>query len=356
MNITSRKIFGFLGLVILPFPGFAEAPLKVEMIVATPAPLIRQLSLVGSVEATKSFPASFRNGGQINFLDADAGRFVAAGEVIARIDATNVRAALDAARANLNAAEAALVQAEQARDRTRNMLTRGVGTQAQYDEAEQAYLEAAASRDQATALLETAQQALEDTVLSAEQDVIVTEKFADFGEVVSAGTAVVELAPEGKRQAVFLAPDAAGLSDMRGHEIVLDPSGSMGSFSTTVSEVLPVLTETGTVEIHADIPADLAGQIPLGASITGRASLSTVDQIALPWEVLSANADGPAVWLVDPATNTVTLHPVRISIYTDEVVSIAEGLAPGDRVVAAGSHLLYDGRKVQPLQPAEGTE
>ncbi|WP_219784906.1 efflux RND transporter periplasmic adaptor subunit [Celeribacter sp. PS-C1] len=332
---------------------WAETPMAVEVIKAQSHPIEQELRLVGSVEASDSFPASFRRGGQIDVFNAEIGMHFNAGDVIARIDPTNIVAELDAARANLDAAEAALVQADQARTRAQNLLDRGVGTQAQYDEAQQSYLAAKATRDQAVALLETAEQANDDTVLRAARDVIVTDRFVDLGEVVSAGKAVVQLAPEGELQAVFLAPDAAGLSRMRGREVELDPNGPLPPFKASVTEVLPVLTNTGTVEIRADIPVDQTGDIPIGTSISGRAAVMTDTRIVLPWTALSANAEGPAVWLVDPESFTVSLTSVTISGYDDTHVELSEGLSDGDLVVGAGSHLLFDGRKVRGVEATE---
>jgi RND family efflux transporter MFP subunit len=351
--MADRNMFVALLLAVLPQAGGAEPPLKVELIAAESEPVVQELRVIGSVEATDSFPASFRRGGQIDMLAAEVGQRFSAGEVIARIDPTNIVAQLDAAQANLDAAEAALVQAVQARDRTQSMLDRGVGTQAQYDEAQQDYLEAKAQRDQASALLETAEQAFEDTELKADRAVTVIERYADLGEVVSAGTAVVQLAPEDQRQAVFLAPDMAGLSSLRGHVLELDPAGPVAAFEATVTEVLPVLNDTGTVEIHADIPADKVAEIPIGTSITGRVALRMTPRILLPWTALSGSVDGPAVWVRDPATGAVALKQVRIDRYEDDMISIAEGLGEGDVVVGAGSHLLYDGRQVEALEGGE---
>lgn len=351
--IVNRNMFAVCVLLlpnVLPGIAMAEAPLKVELITATPSSVVQELRVVGSVEATDSYPASFRRGGQVSELNAEVGEKFAEGELIARIDPANVVAELDAAKADLNAAEAALVQAEQARSRAQSMLDRGVGTQADYDAAQQAYLEAKASRDQTAALLETAQQSYDDTELKADRAVTVIERYVDLGEVVSAGTAVVQLAPEGQLQAVFLAPDTAGLSNIRNHALELDPNGSVEPFTAMVTEVLPVLNDTGTVEIHADIPEDRVADIPIGTSITGRIPLVTQTRILLPWAVLSANADGPAVWTVAPESGTVTLTPVTIDRYENNMVSIVEGLKDGDVVVGEGSNLLYNGRQVTQVE------
>ncbi len=346
-------VCGFLLSSLLPGFAQAETPLNVELITATPTPVVQELRVVGSVEAMDSYPASFRRGGQVAHLNAEVGQKFAEGEMIARIDPANVVAELDAAQADLHAAEAALVQAEQARSRAQSMLDRGVGTQADYDAAQQDFLEAKASRDQTAALLETAQQSYEDTELKADRDVTVIERYVDLGEVVSAGTAVVQLAPEGQLQAVFLAPDTAGLSDIRDHALELDPNGPHEPFSAIVTDVLPVLNDTGTVEIHADIPEDRVADIPIGTSITGRIPLVTKTRILLPWTALSANADGPAVWVVAPESGTVTLTAVTIDRYENDMVSIASGLKDGDVVVGRGSNLLYNGRQVIQAEAAQ---
>ena len=67
--------------------------------------------------------------------------------MIARIDATQAEAALSGARATVVAARVSLLQAEQARDRAQNLIERGVGTRAQLDSAEEAFIAARASLD-----------------------------------------------------------------------------------------------------------------------------------------------------------------------------------------------------------------
>jgi multidrug efflux pump subunit AcrA (membrane-fusion protein) len=145
---------------------------------------------------------------------------------------------------------------------------------------------------------------------------------------------------------VFLAPDAAGLSKILNHEVELDPSGADAPFTSTITEVLPVLTSTGTVEIHADIPEEMSTQIPIGTSISGRSTIEIDQRIVLPWSALTSDSKGPAVWVVDPATSTVSLKSVRVGSYNDKTVELTEGLVEGDLVVGAGSQMLFDGRPV----------
>jgi len=54
----------------------------------------------------------------------------------------------------------------------------------------------------------------------------------------------------------------------------------------------------------------------------------------------------PAVWIVDPKTNTASLKPVTVGAYEAGAVLIKEGLEAGDRVVVDGGKLLSSGQHV----------
>ena len=53
-----------------------------------------------------------------------------------------------------------------------------------------------------------------------------------------------------------------------------------------------------------------------------------------------------AVWIVDPATRTVSLKPIAIGDYEAQTVLIKGGLEPGERVVVDGGKLLSSGQLV----------
>jgi membrane fusion protein, multidrug efflux system len=341
------------GMAQEPPAAMAETPLLVEIATARSAQMSIDIRLTGTIQAEDSYAASFREGGQIVEMNVDVDDRVEAGEVLARVDPTRAAAAAAAARALVGAAEAALRQAEQARDRAVSLLESGTGTQAQLDAAAEAFLMARSSRDQAATQLIKAEQALEDTVLRAVGDAIITERFADPGEVVGAGQSVMTLASESGREAVFLAPDVAGLNSFVGQSVrLIVLEGDDASFEAALSEVSPVVAETGTVEVKVALAAEQGADLPIGTPIEAEAELVQGRAITVPWSALTAMAEGPAVWTVDPDSMAVRLTPVMVAGYADDVVQIIEGLTEGDLVVGAGSHALYPGRIVT---PAEGT-
>jgi multidrug efflux pump subunit AcrA (membrane-fusion protein) len=84
----------------------------------------------------------------------------------------------------------------------------------------------------------------------------------------------------------------------------------------------------------------------LGSAIAGTAGTKSATEITLPWTALMAAGSKPAVWIVDPKTQTASLKPVTVSAYQAGTVLIKEGLEAGDRVVIDGGKLLSSGQPV----------
>ncbi|MDP9086919.1 MAG: efflux RND transporter periplasmic adaptor subunit, partial [Pseudomonadota bacterium] len=84
----------------------------------------------------------------------------------------------------------------------------------------------------------------------------------------------------------------------------------------------------------------------LGSAIAGTAGTKPAAEITLPWTALTAAGSKPAVWIVDPRTNTASLKPVTVGAYEAGAVLIKQGLEPGDRIVIDGGKLLSSGQPV----------
>lgn len=355
---TARKLalclaLGLPGVTAAP-PGWADQPLAVEAITARAAPMVMTFELSGTIEATENVPVSFRSGGRVISVTVQVGDHVTEGQLLAELEPTQAQASARAAEAQLAAAAASLKQAQLAYDRAKSLAERGAGTRADLDSATQALLAATSSRDQAEAQLAKARQSVEDTVIHAPADGIVTERSAEPGQIVGAAQAVLTLARDGLREAVFHAPDLPELDSFLGKGIELRTlDGPDRSYPATISEISPLADETsGTVEVKARLTRQTAdaGQTPpgLGAAVASTFEVSDAVTISLPWSALVTQHDDPAVWVIDPTTHAVHLTPVDILSYTSMTIELSGGLKEGTQVVGAGSHLLYPGRIVRP--------
>ena len=337
----------------LPFAGQAQAqsaetvtPFPVSTVTVETTTHAQEYQLTGTIAALDSYSAGFRDGGRVISVNADVGDVVRAGDEIAAVDPTQAQAGFNSAQASLDAANAALVQAQQARDRAASLLERGSGTQADLDSATESFLTAQASRDQAKARLEAARQTLEDTVLTVLRDGIITERTAEPGQVVGAGQPIGTLASLDGREAVFYVPNVKDLMNVKGEDVTLTPLEGGEALTVQVTEVSPVVAPNGTVTVKAEIPAGQGRLYTIGEAVVGRIVLEQPPGITIPWQALNADARGPAVWVLDPASNRVALRPITVDEYHSKTVDVAEGLEDGDIIVTGGSHALYPDRLV----------
>ncbi|MCF3972655.1 efflux RND transporter periplasmic adaptor subunit [Paracoccus salsus] len=328
-----------------------DGDIRVEFATATQQPYDLELQLSGTIEAMDSLDLGFRQSGRVVEVLAEEGDQVSAGQAMARLASVQQDQALNVARASLAAARAAQAQARQASDRARAMLERGVGTRAARDAAMQALSGAEGAVERAESQVEQARRAVDETVLRAPEAAVVTARNVAPGQIVGAAQPVLSLATTHGLDAVFQAPDHPLLREAMGRRVKLDTIDiDRPTMVGTVSEIAPLVDpRTGTVTLRAQIAAVEDSIALLGAAVRGSLRISTGAGVQLPWTVLMRQGDAPAVWLIDD-DDRVRLVPVRIGQFADGAVFLSAGVEPGDRVVGAGSQLMYPGRKVRPAE------
>ncbi len=339
-------------LVALNGPVQAQTPLAVAVTKAESADTLRTLSLTGELRAPETLNASFPTGGRIAEMLVDDGDRVAAGDTLARIDRVQQEQALRGAEAQLAAATAEFTTARDDDNRQAELFARGATTRAARDAAADRFSAAVARQAQAEAELAQARDALADTVLLAPQDATVIQRLAEPGQVVGAAQPVFELAQGQGYEAVFDVPESV-LTDGSTPDpiITLSPIDRPETTVTgRVSEVSPLVDPaSGTVAIKVVLDEDLPG-LTYGDAVRGRTRQSEGAHVSLPWSVISATSEGPAVWVLDPETSAVSLRQVDIRRYTSSSILLNKGVEPGETVVSRGTQLLYPGRIVRVVE------
>jgi membrane fusion protein, multidrug efflux system len=69
--------------------------------------------------------------------------------------------------------------------------------------------------------------------------------------------------------------------------------------------------------------------------------------VEVPASVLTQASGRPAVWVVDPQSQTVSLRNVDVLRYDPANVIVSQGLETGEIVVTAGVQTLRPGQKVR---------
>jgi RND family efflux transporter MFP subunit len=325
---------------------------KVVAIKVAPQSYDSEVALTGSVRARVQTELSFRVSGRVIERRGEVGQHVEAGAVLARIDPSEQRADLDAAKAGVAGAEATLRQASAAFDRQKSLLASGYTTKAAYDLAEQAQRTAAGSLDAAKAQLGAVQDALSYADLRAARAGVITARNIEVGQVAQAAQPAFGFAEDGPRDVVFAVYESIFSHQSAGSggidlSLVGDPNVTAKG---KIREVSPVVDEkNGTVQVKVEIQSNAAA-MPLGAAVMGRARWRLDDVVVLPWSAMATRDGKPAVWIVDPKSGAVSLRPVEAAMFEKEKIVLRDGFHDGEMVVIEGGKFLREGQVVSVMQ------
>lgn len=326
-----------------------EVPVRpVRVVTVTEQTVGSAVTLAGTVESKVQVDLAFRIGGLVAERLVDVGDRIDAGQILARLDAADEENGLRAAAASLLAAEGQLGEARDNHDRQRQLYDRGFVARAALDRAETALTNTTSQVDAARAQYLIAQRRLNDTALYADAPGVVTMVGAEPGEVVPAGRPIVQVARDGGIDAVFDVPAAILETSPANPEVsvALSQSPSVRA-EGRVREISPRADPvTGTFRVRVGL-IDPPAELRLGSTVTGTARFGDVNTIEVPATALTRSDTGPAVWVVDPDSLTVSLRDIEVDRFLPASVSIASGIVPGDLVVTAGVQALRPGQPVR---------
>jgi RND family efflux transporter MFP subunit len=309
------------------------------------------VTYTGRVQAENETRLSFRIAGRMIERSVNVGDRVDPGQVVAKLEPQDELNALRSAQAAVSAAEAKLVQYNSNFDRQHVLLERQAASRAVFEQAEQALQTARSQVETAQAQLKAAKDRVSYTELMADSAGIVTATSAEPGEVVQAGQVIVRVARQDGRDAVFDVPGQL-LRSVPSEPLITvsltdDPSvTTVGRVREVAPQADPV-TRTFEVKVGLTNPPDT---MRLGSTVVGRMQLDAIPVIEIPASALTEFDRQPAVWVVDPATLTVSLRNVDVLRHNPATVAISQGLNSGEIVVTAGAQALHPGQKTRLLE------
>jgi len=320
----------------------------VRTVLAIPQREGEAVTLTGHISARTEENLAFRIDGRMVARRVSLGQELRPGDPVADLDPQPQRDGVRTAQAALAAAQASLHEATNNLDRQRTLVGQGWSTRVQFDAAERSFQTAKSSVDAASAVLHTAEDQLGYTQLVADAAGVVTATGAESGEVVRAGQMIVTVAQHNGIDAVFDVPDSL-MRRLRPDVTVTvaltdDPNIQTTGHAREASPQADPVTRSFRVKIALDRPP---ASMRLGATVSGQARLPAEGGIELPATALTMADNKPAVWVVDPKTQEVSLRAVTVQRGGSSSIVVSDGLADGERVVTAGVHALRLRQKVQ---------
>ncbi len=336
---------------------FAQGPERV-FVVRTGKPtrqtLAQTIRKTGSLVSPAEVAISAKVAGRLVKLElADGTRLeegvrVKAGDTIAAIDARDYTAQLEAAKATVASAEATVKDAKREFDRAATLFREGTATEQERDQAEASYERAVAALAQAKAQAEIAKINLDETIIRAPMDGVVSKRSVEPGTLLASGTQIATITQMNPLRFQIAVPTTlfAELAiEKTGVSIEVDAYPGE-PIEAKISRIYPVADDaTRTVRIETTVD-NAAGRYLPGMYAVGTIDLNRRENVlCVPFDAVIRNDKERIVYRVEDGVAHAI--KVKLGVRSDAIVEVLDGLAETDEIVIAGQHRLTDGAKVK---------
>lgn len=149
------------------------------------------VSANGIVKPIDRIEMKSKASGEIVELPVEVGDYVKKGQLIARLDQKDEKAAVEQARADLDIAKAELKQAQKTYDRRNKLYESDLISEEERDQIELSLAVARGKLVQASSALERAEERLSESVVRAPIDGIILQKYVEKGQIIASGVSNV---------------------------------------------------------------------------------------------------------------------------------------------------------------------
>jgi multidrug efflux system membrane fusion protein len=369
MNIRLRLLFLMLpavfGLVgcsseqtrTTPSP---ETVRNIPVLAAHQANVPDLLEAVGTVRAAQTSDAASQMMGNIVEIRAHEGDHVQRGQVLAVIDDSEPRAAVDrataaavAAQQQLVGADSDLALAESTLKRYQNLYEKKSVSPQEFDEVKARQQAARARRDmakagqaQAQAALSQARTSLDYARIRAPFDGVVIGKKADSGTLASPGMPIftVEDVRRYRLEATVNENDLQYVRTGEQVSVVIDALGNTGLKGKVVQIVPAADSASRTFLVKIDLPTDTR----LRSGLFGRAQFSRGEREALliPRSAVVERGQLQGILVLDQ-NKVASLRYITLGKPSGAEVEVLAGLQDGERFVATPGAVDLNGKRIE---------
>jgi len=315
-----------------------------DILVLAPQTLERSLPLTGTLTPLNETTVKAKVAGELVEVSVREGENVRRGQVLARIDTTELEARAAAKRADVEATRAQLVLAEKNRATQKTLLEKNFISQSAFDSTQSTYDVARARLGAAEADLAVARKALGDAVLSAPISGIVSQRLAQPGERVPVDARILTIVDLSRLQLEAAVP-ASEIGRVKVGQPVSFRVDGFGAreFAGRIERINPsTIAGSRSINVYAVID-NPEGTLRGGLFAQGGLTLERVEgALVIPAAALREELGQRFVYLL--ADGVVRKRQVKAGP-ADQAgrVQVLAGLERGDRVVTSDLGALREG-------------
>ena len=312
-------------------------------------------AISGSLVADKTAAIRAEVGGAVVAVLRDPGAHVSRGTPLARIDDSAIRDSWLSAKSGVTQALLAADIGKREQERSEKLLAAGAIAENALEAARRGNLAAQAQLDDAKARFASAQKNLDNTVVKAPYDGIVSERQVNPGDIVAPGAPLFTVVDPGTMRLEGTVP-ADQLGAVRiGAPVKFSVTGYPGrTFTGAITNIYPSADpQTRQVRLYARIPNAGRGLVA-GLYATGRVSSTTRDGLTAPLNAVDQRGIKPAV--VRIKNGRVERVEVTIGLRdegTERVEISGGGVASGDTLLVGAAQGITTGTPVKVSAPSD---
>lgn len=297
----------------------------------------------GTVESRERYVISSEASGRAQTVTAYVGDRVTKGQVLAILDPRPTQLQLSQAEAELNRTEALLKERQSALARLKGLVTAGVVSASEYDRTEAEAEAARQSVQSARASFSLAQRSNAEVAIRAPADGVIVNRTLERSQITAAGTPLFELEAGAVRDIRVMVPGDAVKSLTSGQ--VLNYLYQNQTGHARLLGISSRTSATGAVEARLEI---LGTAPPAGTALLVHFGAPGASAVTIPATAISTSSNGTQrVFTVD-AHNHIQEVSVKLIDLTGPNALISGQIAPGVRVVVAGTDWVKTGMAVRP--------
>jgi RND family efflux transporter MFP subunit len=311
-------------------PELPAAQVRVQTAANRTQPITEEV--VGTVRAKLRATLEAKLNGRIETLPVVLGQQVKEGQLLARLDAREIKARLDQA-------EATLEQADRDWKRISALLAGQAATRAEADAAE-------ARQRVAKAAAAEAQTMLSYVEIHAPFDGVVAKKWADTGDLAVPGKPLLDLEAQTGLQMEADVPEAIAARVQRDQKLAVRVEAVAGELTGVVSELAPAADPASrTFRVKLDLDAAKTTGVRAGQFARLRVPVGESNALHVPTSAVVQRGQLEIVFVV--TDQHAHLRLVKTGKRSGDEIEILSGLHAGESVVVEGAALLLDGQAVK---------
>ncbi|MBP6404973.1 MAG: efflux RND transporter periplasmic adaptor subunit [Proteobacteria bacterium] len=314
------------------------------------------LPISGSLKAVNSAAVKARVAGELQGLTLREGDAVKAGQVVARVDPTELQSRVRQAQEQADAARAQIDIAQRQWDNNKALVDQGFISRTALDTSANNLAAAQATHKAALAAVDVARKALDDTVLRAPITGVVSLRAAQPGERVGVDARVIEIVDLSRLELEATLSAADSVAVRVGQQATLQIEGNPQPVTARVVRINPS-AQAGSRSVLVYLGLDRVDGLRQGLFAQGTLGTARTSAVAVPLGALRTDRPAPYVQVVE--NGKVVHKPVGAGARgqdaqdaAGETLVAVQGLAAGALVIQGSVGSLREGTAVRFTQPS----